>query len=209
MAILTISGRPGAGKSSIEKILLREYHFNCLPSYTTRKQKPSDFPNEYVYISEEEFERRRIAGEFLKAFYVHGSWRGTRKLDIWHAIEPFSSVWIAVITLEAVAAFRDLVKKQRADQDIFSLYITTPESDSILIERMRARGDSHETAIARVAETYTWDDEAASIPYMHIVQNSTNLSGDVRPVVNQIIASIRNHDTTFFQNMLAEERKRV
>ncbi len=77
--IIVISGPSGAGKSTVVRRLL-ELSPSISPSVsvTTRKPRGSEIDGkDYFFVTEEEFIRKRDAGEFLEWAVVHGNLYGT------------------------------------------------------------------------------------------------------------------------------------
>jgi guanylate kinase len=72
--VVVVTGTSGAGKGTIEKALLaRMPELELAVSATTRERRPSEREGrEYWFLSDEEFERRVRAGEFLE--YVTHAW---------------------------------------------------------------------------------------------------------------------------------------
>lgn len=76
---LVISAPSGAGKSTICGMLLKKcpnlaYSVSC----TTRPQRPEEIDGkDYHFLSVDEFERMRDAGEFAEYASVHGNYYGT------------------------------------------------------------------------------------------------------------------------------------
>src|SRR4051812_29146883 len=69
--LLILVGPSGAGKDTIIERILREVlDVRTTKSYTTREARLDD--HRYIYVSVEEFERRRDAGEFVEFKQVHG-----------------------------------------------------------------------------------------------------------------------------------------
>ncbi len=85
--LVVISGPSGAGKSSVVKALIA----NCpLPlvlsvSATTRPPRPGEVHGrDYWFLTSDDFDRRRRAGEFLECFEVFrsGYWYGTLRDEV-------------------------------------------------------------------------------------------------------------------------------
>jgi guanylate kinase len=85
--LVVISGPSGAGKSTV----VRELIATCpLPlmlsvSATTRKARPGEVDGvNYFFLSQDEFARRRAAGEFLecKEVFGRGDWYGTLQSQV-------------------------------------------------------------------------------------------------------------------------------
>jgi guanylate kinase len=76
--LFVISAPSGGGKSTLLKQLSGSPDFTYSVSCTTRKPRPGEVDGQdYHFLSNEEFERRIEAGEFLEYARVHGNCYGT------------------------------------------------------------------------------------------------------------------------------------
>ena len=87
--VVIISGPSGAGKTSVVKGLLEESNLplRLSVSATTRPARPGEVDGvDYQFMSNDEFQRRREAGDFLECFEVFGRgyWYGTLKSTVEH-----------------------------------------------------------------------------------------------------------------------------
>lgn len=76
-----ISAPSGAGKSSLNKSLLaRDPSLKMSVSFTTRMPRTGEVDGrDYNFVTIEEFNRRKEAGEFLETAFVHGNYYGTSR----------------------------------------------------------------------------------------------------------------------------------
>jgi guanylate kinase len=141
--LYVIAAPSGAGKTSLLQALMRrrpgvEFSVSC----TTRRPRPGETDGkDYHFISREEFERLKAAGEFIEHANVFGNLYGTRRS----------------VVEAALAAGRDLILEidwQGAQQvrerlpEAVQVFILPP-SRAELETRLRKRGSDHEDAIAR------------------------------------------------------------
>jgi guanylate kinase len=79
--LIVISAPSGAGKTSLVKKLLEDDpHLHLSISHTTRKRRPTEEPGrEYHFVSLPEFERLKLAGEFLEQARVFDNCYGTSR----------------------------------------------------------------------------------------------------------------------------------
>ena len=160
MTILSISGAPGSGKTTLMKHLLdAERDIKPLLSITTRAKKISDpDTGEYYWASQPEFERMAKNSDFLWQVEVHGNRYGTRKMDIIDALN-LKSLRIAILALEAVKILREFAADQRRSAAVQSIFITHKDENE-LYRRLLERGDSPEEAAIRVRDGRTWESDA-------------------------------------------------
>ncbi len=133
----------GAGKSTLVNALLaRDANIQLSVSYTTRAPRPGEQSGrEYHFISVDEFERRRAAGEFIESAEVHGNYYATSRLWIQERVRAGIDVLLEIDWQGARQ-----VKAQFAHAvGIFIL----PPSIEALEARLRKRGQDSPAVIAR------------------------------------------------------------
>jgi guanylate kinase len=169
--ILIVVAPSGAGKTSLVRALMEaRRRIRHSVSFTTRAPRQGERDGEdYCFISEAEFRRRRLAGEFLEWAEVHGNLYGT------------SRKWID----EQTAAGADIVLEidwQGARQvrslypDAISIFIAPPSLD-ILKERLQARGkDAPEVIERRLAAARNELEHAGEFQYIIVNQEFTEAS---------------------------------
>jgi len=76
---LVLSAPSGAGKTTLVKRLLAEFlHIGYSVSCTTRQPRQGEVDGkDYIFLSHEEFEQRRVQGYFAEWAEVHGNFYGT------------------------------------------------------------------------------------------------------------------------------------
>ena len=72
--LVGLVGISGVGKSSIAATLRDRYGFTWLSSYTTRPRRGDDFPGEYTYVTDDEYDSLERVDRFLETAR-HGSHR--------------------------------------------------------------------------------------------------------------------------------------
>lgn len=82
MIAIVISGCSAAGKTTIiRKFLEKRQDFYLSKSYTSRKPRSKD-DNEYIFISESEFQQRIKHGFFFETVKIFGNYYGTAISDL-------------------------------------------------------------------------------------------------------------------------------
>ena len=85
--VVVLSGPSGSGKTTVVHRLLEESPVPLAMSIsaTTRPRRPAEVDGQdYYFLSPDDFERRRAAGEFLECAEVHrsGYWYGTLSSEL-------------------------------------------------------------------------------------------------------------------------------
>jgi len=83
-SLFVIAAPSGAGKTSLVKAVLdRDPSLRVSVSHTTRKQRPTEVPGrDYNFVSVDEFQRLRDAGEFLEHAQVFDNYYGTGRAQV-------------------------------------------------------------------------------------------------------------------------------
>ena len=165
--LVAFSGPAGAGKSTV----LRELFKQCpLPlemsvSATTRSPRPGEQDGvDYHFLTPEEFDRRRAAGDFLECFEVFGLgyWYGTLLSEVTPRLE--SGKWV-VLEVDVDGTMAVLEHFPSA----ITIFIRPPSLEEVE-RRLRHRGTETEEVIRRRLEVARREMELAS-RYQHQVTN--------------------------------------
>lgn len=144
--LFIISGPSGAGKSTVLKRLLEicDAPLRLSVSATTRTARPGEQEaKDYYFLTREEFERRRDAGEFLecKEVFGQGVWYGTPWSEVRSGWEDGKGV-ILEIDVQGAKAVIDAVP------DAVTIFVH-PGSEEELGRRLRERGTESDAEIER------------------------------------------------------------
>jgi guanylate kinase len=143
--VVVISGPSGAGKTTVVKRLYQHCD-RLVPSVsaTTRPPRPGEREGvDYHFLTPEEFEKRRAAGEFVECFEVFGRgyWYGT----LWNEVTPSleAGKWVVLeIDVQGTLAVR-----QRYPNAI-TIFVR-PGAIEELERRLTKRGTESTEAIER------------------------------------------------------------
>lgn len=141
--LFIVSAPSGAGKSSLNKVLLsRDSELRLSVSFTTRQPRVGEVDGiDYNFITQKDFENRVAKGEFLEHAYVHGNYYGTNKPWLEAELEAGHD-----IVLEIDWQGAQQVKK--VFPEAIGIFILPP-SMQILSSRLRGRGTDAEDVIQR------------------------------------------------------------
>ncbi|MDP3639836.1 MAG: hypothetical protein Q8R53_01385 [Nanoarchaeota archaeon] len=179
MVLLTLTGESGTGKSTIARHLLASPDFSMVTSTTTRKPRASDLPNEYAYVSPEQFFEIEKAWGFIWTAPYAGNYYGTKYSAIDTAL-CFSGYQMMILVPQVLPILFSYTK------NVEPFFIRTPPRE-VLEQRLRQRGDSPEDIARRLQNAGQWEAEAAAsgVPYCFIANE-----GPIEQAVGQILSSL-------------------
>ena len=147
--LIILSGPSGAGKSTV----VRELLANCpLPielsvSATTRKARAGEVEGrEYHFVTQDQFDQKRMANEFLeyKEVFGRGDWYGTPLSQVEAGLN--SGKWM-LLEIDVQGALTVMARRS----DVISFFVHPGSLEELAI-RLRRRGTDDEQAISRRLE---------------------------------------------------------
>jgi guanylate kinase len=143
LSVLVVTGPSGVGKGTlIRKLLERRPDYRLSVSATTREPRPGEVDGrDYHFLTEQEFERRLAAGDFLEHALYAGNHYGTLKEEV----ERRPGNLVLEIEVEGARQVRNALPEA-------TQVFIAPPSDAALRERLeRRRTDSPEVIERRLA----------------------------------------------------------
>lgn len=152
--LIVISAPSGAGKTTVVRrleALFPEWKFSV--SCTTRPKRSYEKEAEdYEFVSDEEFERRRANGELLEYEEVHGYFYGTPVSAVEVALRNGTSLILEVDVNGALAI------KAKYPEESVTVFIHPPSMEA-LKQRLRKRGADSEKRIEERLERVSMEME--------------------------------------------------
>lgn len=141
--LLIISGPSGVGKTTITRAVERSIPDAVFSvSATTRPRTDADAEGvDYHFVSDDEFERMKGAGEFLESAGIYGKKYGTPRA--W-ALEQLRRGRLVILEIDTQGA----ASVKRQIPDAYAIFILPPSEESLL-ERLRGRKREDEATIQR------------------------------------------------------------
>ncbi len=139
--LFIISAPSGAGKTSLVNALVRDTnHLKLSISHTTRKKRPNEIEGyHYHFISEEKFQQKVAAGDFLEYARVFGNYYGTSQESVEKMLSEGHDV-ILEIDWQGAQQIKQVMP------DSVSVFILPPSLEA-LRERLQSRGEDDEDTI--------------------------------------------------------------
>ncbi|MEX1120019.1 MAG: guanylate kinase [Terrimicrobiaceae bacterium] len=154
-----LSAPSGAGKTTLTTALRHKPDFVYSVSCTTRNPRSGEIHGEdYFFLSEEEFQHRAEAGEFLEFAEVHNHHYGTLRGPI---LESLGQGVDVLIDIDIKGA--EMIRRDPAVADALADVFIMPPSLEELARRLQKRGTETESQIAirlqnAAAEIRHWRD---------------------------------------------------
>jgi len=197
-SMLMVVAPSGAGKSSLVNALLQKDPDIALSvSFTTRAPRPGEVNGrEYNFLSEQEFLKRKDAGDFLEWANVHGNYYGTSKSWIESQMKNGKDV-ILEIDWQGARQVQQLIP-----QAIWIFIL--PPSIQTLEDRLRKRAQDDEATIQkRVAAAKDELAHVAEANYLIVNDNFEQALSDLNQVV--LASRLRTGPQLARQHQLAKE----
>jgi len=197
-SMLMVVAPSGAGKSSLVNALLeKDPDIGLSVSFTTRAPRPGEVNGrEYNFLSEQEFLKRKDAGDFLEWANVHGNYYGTSKSWIESQMKNGKDVILEI-------DWQGARQVQRLIPEAIWIFILPP-SIQTLEDRLRKRAQDDEATIQkRVAAAKDELAHVAEANYLVVNDNFEQALSDLNQVV--LASRLRTGPQLARQHELAKE----
>jgi guanylate kinase len=177
--VFVITGPSGVGKGTlIEKLLERIPELELSVSATTREPRPGEEGGrDYHFLTDDEFERRVEAGDFLE----HAAYSGHRYGTLREAVEGKLAEGRSVVLEIEVQGARQV---RAAMPEAVLIFIAPPDAEA-LRRRLEGRGTDSPEAIDRRLRTAELELEA-QVEFPHVIVND-----DVQKAADELERLVR------------------
>jgi guanylate kinase len=139
--LICLVGESASGKSTLEKMLVKNHDYKKITSYTTRPRRHGEVDGiDYHYVSVTEFDRLKAKGHFAEV-EKYREWFYAMSL---HDIDYINEDYIVVVTVRGLNQLKKVVK----DEHLLSVYIHVDERERM--HRLLNRGDEVDEIIRRI-----------------------------------------------------------
>lgn len=193
-SLLILTGPTSAGKTDVQSHLIRRHpEMKRLVTATTRNARKGEVDGiDYYFLSNEEFQRRLKAGNFLSSKKYGDSYYGITKI----AINPVFNAgsFITSLDISGAANFAENVLRAYSPEQAKALLERTQvifigvSSLLILKERATVRGSPRDEFRRRIQEDWAmWKQYSDKFPNVFI-----NNNGQIDAAVSEVEASMAN-----------------
>ena len=197
-SMLMVVAPSGAGKSSLVNALLqKDPDIGLSVSFTTRAPRPGEVNGrEYNFLSEQEFIKRKEAGDFLEWANVHGNYYGTSKSWIESQMQNGKDVILEI-------DWQGARQVQKIIPEAIWIFILPP-SIQTLEDRLRKRAQDDEATIQkRVAAAKDELAHVAEANYLVVNDDFEQALSELNQVV--LASRLRTGPQLARQHQLAKE----
>ena len=152
--LLILAGPAGSGKTTLcDRLVDENDHLERVVTCTTRAPREGEIDGvDYYFLSDDQFDAKVEAGEFLEWAHVHTYRYGTLKSTIEARLEEDVDL-VMNIDVQGVASVQEAARSQpMIGQRLVTVFIM-PASFDELKERLRVRGKDDEAEISRRIES--------------------------------------------------------
>ena len=170
--LFVVSGPSGVGKGTlVERVRQLRSHIGVTVSATTRPPRVGEKDGvSYHFLSDEEFERRVAAGEFVEWAWVHAHRYGTLLSEVEAVLGRGESV-ILEIDVQGGLNVRKIYP------DAVLIFVDAP-SEEELERRLRGRGTESEESIALRLQNAAEERELARSYDVHMINDVLEVATD-------------------------------
>ncbi len=179
--VIVIHGPSGVGKDTIIDRLRERTHIRRATSTTSRPPRHYEEPSvHYHFVSEDEFQRKIDAGDFIEYARVYNQWKGVERREV---EDPLSRGEDVIIRTDVQGA---RTWREKLDGAVFIFLMA--EDREALKERLTNRGSEDERSLSvRIAEFDAEMDDVENNDYKVV-----NRHGRLDDAIDELIAIIES-----------------
>jgi guanylate kinase len=180
--LFVVSGPSGVGKGTlVARVCQLRSHIGVTVSATTRPPREGEKDGvSYHFLSDEEFERRVVAGEFVEWAWVHAHRYGTLRSEVEGALARGESV-ILEIDVQGGLNVRKIYP------DAVLIFVDAPSAEE-LEGRLRGRATESEESITLRLQNAAEERELARSYDVHMIND------DLEVATNELLAILDSYE---------------
>ncbi|NMC55836.1 MAG: guanylate kinase [Eubacteriaceae bacterium] len=195
--LLVVSGPSGAGKSTICKRAVNNKNNYLSISATTRKPRDGEGCDDYIFLSENEFNEKIKNNEFLEYARVHGNYYGTLKKPVFDNLEKGNNV---ILEIDVQGSMQ--IKKIYHDCEMI---FVLPPSLEVLISRLKGRkSETEEQFQLRLKNSVKEIKTAHEYDYLVINDNIDDAVEEINEIIKLLDKKIK-YNMDFIDKFILEE----
>ncbi len=165
--ILTISGAPASGKSTLEKKIIEKYGNGKIRTLTTRSPREGETEESFDFKTEKEMDSLK---DLLWKISIHGNVYAGRDIEFKTAYDRNPSLQFIVITPE----LHSVISKHFSNDDtkVISVHLLSPSLE-ILEKRLLERGESEESTQRRLCDAVDMEKSAQELSDINFIKPGT------------------------------------
>ncbi|SRR6266511_5616429 len=177
--LIVLSAPSGGGKTTLcQQLLAAQPNITRAITCTTRAPRSGETNGvDYYFLDPETFRRRAQAQEFLEHALVHGNNYGTLRSEVGEGLRKGKDVLLA-IDVQGAASVRATAEQDPLLRQALVTVFLTPQSVSILEERLRKRSTDAEAVIQKRLSAAR--EEIAQWKHFDYLLISTTIAEDLR-----------------------------
>ncbi len=166
--VLLISGTSGVGKNTLIRGMLDKDGYKFISSYTTRARRDGDTPDQYQYITKEEFEEKIKSNEIFEYDIFNDQYYGTSRKLFLDGLKKANVVLKDI----SVMGYKNIAEELGDQMQISAVFLTA--SKKVLKDRLVNRGEKPEKIKNRMK---LYKKEQSQIPnYDYVINNNDYLT---------------------------------
>ena len=178
--MVILSSPSGAGKTTITKKIQQKYqNFKISVSHTTRKPRPNEVEGvDYIFVTKEEFEKKKEKNEFYEHAKIFDNYYGTSKKSVTNILEKKNNILFDIDWqgTQQLSKFSEL--------NLVKIFILPPNKKELEIRLLQRNQDNKEIVTKRLD---SFDNDVThwkEYDYIVINDNLENCFKQIENIIN-------------------------
>lgn len=179
--MIVLSGASASGKTEVAKLLAKDHGITKIITTTTRPMRNGEVNGrDYFFVTKEEFEKLIAEGHFVEYTIYNGNYYGSGK-------DQVADDKCVVIDGSGLKAYTEI-----KDKFVVTFLLTC--SEKVRYQRMLNRGDSVESAKARIKNDKTAFDQSRLVKADYVIDSEQGNEKEIAEIVfNAYKRELKSH----------------